>query len=262
MPKNNGGTPPVWVSQNFLTSRQTLRRLLRIAGLNQNDTVIEIGAGKGHITDLLLKNCGQVTAYEIDEKLCRSLRQKFSNAPNLTLKQQDFLSASLPRRQEYKIFANIPFHITTKIMKKLADCENPPTEAWLVMEKGAAKRFCGGRDESLYSLLLKPFFELKMVYHFQRTDFHPMPAADIVLLHMKRSAHPDVPDGQKRLYSQFIRRCLQDDGLKTLLTKKKYTRALSRAARTNDTTSGDTLYIQWLCLFRSYADQFGGKSRS
>jgi 23S rRNA (adenine-N6)-dimethyltransferase len=166
------------ISQNYLTSAKTIRRLLRLTSINGDDHILEIGAGKGHITRELVKVGRAVSAYEIDRKLYGKLKEKLGGASNLSIRRQDFLKAALPSGS-YKVFSNIPFCITSKIVRKLTTAGNPPREAWLVMEKGAAKRF---------SAQLKPRFEPKIVYYFVREDFHPAPGVDIVLLRLTKRA--------------------------------------------------------------------------
>lgn len=135
MPKNEYS-----VSQNFLTSSRTIRQLLSLTDLSAADTVLEIGAGKGHITRVLAERYSRVLTYEIDPLLSERLN---GNLPdNVRLYPVDFLWAPLPKGP-YKVFANIPFSITTDILRKLTEGPNPPLAAWLIMEKGAALRFCG-----------------------------------------------------------------------------------------------------------------------
>jgi len=228
--QNNGAGNALRCSQNFLTSGQVIRRIVSLANLRADDHVVEIGPGKGHITGALLPRCGQVTAVELDPVLCAYLQKKFAGAPNLRLVRGDFLALP-PPRGPYKVFANIPFNRTTDIVRKLALSSRPPEDAWLVVEKGAAKRFLGLPHESLASLSLKPWFEGEVLYHFRREDFHPMPAADAVLLHLKRRPAADLTPAQRGAWLRFT------------------------AARLPATR--DTLYIQWLCLFRRYWDRGG-----
>jgi len=228
--QNNNAGDALRFSQNFLTSGRVIRRIVSLANLNESDHVVEIGPGKGHITRELLARCGRVTAVELDPKLCGALRQKLSGAPGLRLVQGDFLANPLPRGP-YKVFANIPFGRTTDILRKLTQGPRPPAEMWLVIEKGAAKRFLGRPFESLASLSLKPWFEGEILYHFRREDFHPMPAADAVLLHLKRRPAADITPAQREAWMRFT------------------------AARLP--TTRDTLYVQWLCLFRRWWEKGG-----
>lgn len=76
-----------------------------------------------------------------------------------------FLKYSLPARGVYKVFSNIPYFITTQIVEKLTRVSNAPADIWLVMEKGAAKRFMGVPKETKKSLLLKVNWTVAIVYH-------------------------------------------------------------------------------------------------
>jgi 23S rRNA (adenine-N6)-dimethyltransferase len=255
--KQNKGGSPLSISQNFLTSGQTIRRLLRLSGLGKDDHIVEIGAGKGHITRELIKIGRFVSAYEPDGKLYKQLTEKLGGADNLALIKRDFLKTALPSG-EYKVFSNIPFSITSPIIRKLTASNNPPGEAWLVMEKGAAKRFCGTPRDTLASMLLKPFFDVKILYHFSRRDFHPMPGVDAVLLRMSKKKEPDVPAVQRKAFIRFMEQSVRY-GNRTTLTNKQITAALKAAGLPRVPESGNMLYVQWLCLFRCFRELYNGR---
>lgn len=248
---------PFSVSQNFLTSSKTIKRLLSLTSISSNDHIIEIGSGKGHITRELVKACRSVDSYEIDSRLYQYLQEKFVGENNLNIKHQDFLKAQLPKNQPYKVFSNIPFSITSEIMRKLTEASNPPTEIWLVMEKGAAKRFAGLPNDNLSSLSIKPFFDSEIKYHFSRQDFHPMPSVDTVLLHLTKKSVSDIPIAQKKEFIGFIQKGVKY-GIDALLTKKQIATALKLDNILHIQTSGTMLYVQWLCLFRCYRRFHGG----
>jgi 23S rRNA (adenine-N6)-dimethyltransferase len=255
VPKYNyaNHSSPVWVSQNFLTSSSVIKRIISLSSICQYDHVVEIGPGKGHITDRLINKCGKVTAIEIDRNLYGKLSEKFKDIPNLGLVCCDFLRWNLPKNP-YKVFANIPFNKTTDIIRKLTNSLNPPEEAWLVIEKGAAKRFMGRPSETIYSLSLKPFFDCEMKYYFRREDFHPAPSVDAVLFHLKRKPVPDIPWQERYSFSRFVKNCLsKPNGIYSALTKKQISVALRMAGLSGDISiSSEMLYVQWLCLFRCY----------
>ena len=251
MSKNQKRDISYSVSQNFLTSSKTIDRLIRIAGLQKNDTVLEIGAGKGHITKALSDACGKVISYEIDPRLYEGLKNRLQS--NVQLHYGDFLKCCLPS-ENYQVFANIPFSITTDIVRKLTTADPLPQGMWLIMEKGAAKRFCGMPKESLPSLLIKPWYETKIVYHFRREDFHPAPRVDVVMMEFRRKETADVLPMQRESYCQFLRHSLQYGifGKNALLTKKQIDTALKLEGLPKLKPSDDVLYIQWLCLFRCW----------
>ncbi|MCL2772726.1 MAG: rRNA adenine N(6)-methyltransferase family protein [Oscillospiraceae bacterium] len=242
---------PFSVSQNFLTSSKTIQRLLRRTSIGKDDFVIEIGCGRGHITKELVKVCCMVDGFEIDLKLYNQLLSKLGNAENLKLRHIDFLKAVLPEHKPYKVFSNIPFSITSDIIRKLTTTKNPPQEAWLVMEKGAAKRFTGCPNDTPASILIKPFFDMKIDYYFERQDFHPMPSVDIVLIHFIRKIQSDIPMAQQKDFAHFVEKSLRY-GIQSQLTKKQVSTALKLAKLPCIEKSGLMSYVQWLCLFRCY----------
>src|SRR5438874_12896804 len=95
-------------SQNFLKGRRLVDRLLDRSSIAATDLVLEIGPGRGRITERLIQRCRHVLAIEQDPRLAWMLRERLPGTPNLTLVEADFLATRLPR-QPYKVFANIPF---------------------------------------------------------------------------------------------------------------------------------------------------------
>ena len=241
-------------SQNFLTKRQLIRKILSLSSITPADTVLEIGAGKGHLTEALCQISGLVYSVEIDRKLYEHTCAKLSHLTNLKLVHGDFLKLPLPVRGDFKVFANIPYFITTQIMDRLTNASNPPAEIWLIMEKGAAMRFAGIPRETAKSLLLKVRWEPEILYHFRREDFHPMPSVHSVLLHLKRKAASDLPPGSILSFQKFVEYSMKYGlcGKRGLLTKRQVSTALKLAGLPPAHKDGITLYIQWLCLFRCY----------
>ncbi len=176
----------IYGSQNLLTSRRLLERIVRKSTITKNDIVLEIGTGKGHVTEVLCKRAKYVYSVEIDRKLFDHAKERLKKEGNVKMVLGDFLNYHLPDKKKYKVFANIPYYITTEIVKKLTEDAHPPSEMWLVMEKGAAKRFLGRPKETKYSFSLKGRWELDIVYYFSKEDFHPKPSVDSVLLHFQQ----------------------------------------------------------------------------
>lgn len=178
-------------AQNFLRSRALVERLLEQSSIGESDTVVEIGPGRGLITGLLASRCRHVVAIEKDPELARRLPDRVGRTPNILVFEGDFLQFPLPTTP-YKVFANIPFNITAAIVSKLTSGSSPPEHAYLVTQREAADKFLGWPRESLYAVLLKPWFEPTVLHHFRRTDFSPVPAVDVVLLSLARRRTPLV----------------------------------------------------------------------
>jgi 23S rRNA (adenine-N6)-dimethyltransferase len=164
-------------------------KLIERCQIGPEDIVYEIGPGRGVITEQLALLCKRVVAIEKDPALAAILRQRFINQPHVEIHTADFLDYPLPRKP-YRVFSNIPFNLTSAIVARLTNTDNPLLDAWLWMQKEAAEMYLGTRRESLRSILLKPWFELEIVHHFKRTDFFPVPQVDVVLLHVCKRASP------------------------------------------------------------------------
>lgn len=192
-------------SQNFLRNPKLVAKLIRLSSIGKNDTVLEVGPGKGNITQELLKVVRKVIAVELDEKLHFYLKNKFKSAKNLELIRDDFLSFRLPP-YPYKVFANIPFVITADTIKKLTSDENFQ-EGYLIVQKEAAKKFIGKPLDSknqMMSTLLKPWFDIDIFWKFNRSDFVPRPHVDAAMIQIKRVKNPLIEDKYKDLYEDFI----------------------------------------------------------
>lgn len=241
-------------SQNFITNRKLINKIINLSNINKEDTVIEIGTGKGHLTEGLCQKADFVCSIELDQKLYENTLTKLSHFSNLSLVHGDFLKYSLPAKGNYKVFSNIPYFITTQIIEKLTGAANPPSDIWLIMEKGAAKRFMGKPRETEKSLLLKVNWEMELLFHFRKEDFHPMPSVDSVLVHFSKKATPDLNKKEYYEFKKFVEYSLKYGiyGKRALLTKKQISAALKQAGLPYLPENGITLYIQWLCLFRCY----------
>lgn len=125
-------------SQNFITSKYHIEKIMNCISLDEKDNIFEIGAGKGHFTAELVKRCNFVTAIEIDSKLCEVTRNKLLNYPNYQIVNDDILKFTFPSHNPYKIFGNIPYNISTNIIRKIV-FESSATISYLIVEYGFAK---------------------------------------------------------------------------------------------------------------------------
>lgn len=191
-------------SQNYLVNNNLVKKLVE-SFIDKDDDVIEIGPGKGIITKELVKKSNSVIAIELDNKLYNVLNEdlKFDN---LRLINGNFLEQNISNIQKYKIFSNIPFQITSKIINKITNYQNHPIESLLIIQKEAAKKYMGlpyQKYESMRSLLLKPNFDMFIRYNFDKMDFHPIPDVDIVLFHIIEKK-PDFDNMDYINYRNFI----------------------------------------------------------
>lgn len=190
-------------SQNFLHNRGLVERIVDLAGIQRDDLVVEIGPGKGIITDALLRRSDRVLAIEKDVRYVEFLLRRYSGCPRVSVFAADALDFPMPATP-HKVFANIPYDITTAIVSKLTSGIAPPDDAFLIVQREAADRFCGRPAETLVSLGLKPWFTTQVMHAFARSDFRPTPAVDSLLLHIHRRADPIIPVEHRECYWDMV----------------------------------------------------------
>ncbi len=190
-------------SQNFLHSPRLVDRLLDRSGIGGDDLVVEVGPGRGAITERLARHCRQVLAVEKDPALVEGLRSRFAGSANVALFAADFLDFPL-QLTPYKVFANNPFNITAAIVGKLTSGTSPPVDAYLCVQRQAAERFLGLPRETLVAVLLKPWFEPAIVHRFRPTDFAPAPRVEVVLLRLRLREAPLVTPDETALFGDLV----------------------------------------------------------
>ena len=247
----------VLYSQNFLKDPCLVASLLDRVEISNNDVVYEIGPGKGIITQQLALRCKQVVAIEKDPHLATLLLQNFADWPNVTIHKGDFLQYRLPH-QPYKVFANIPFNITTAIVTRLTTADYPPEDAYLTMQKEAAQMFLGKPHESLRTILLKPWFEMAIVHNFERKDFIPAPRVDVVMLRLRKRGPPLVHNADKQRFRDFVVHTFTawqptiKITFKSIFTRQQLNYIKRGLGIELDVTPTSLFFEQWLNLFEYF----------
>ncbi len=191
-------------SQNFLKDAKFVSNLIDRTDLTRDDVVIEIGPGKGIITNQLARKVKKVIAVEYDPQLAKKLREQ-NTYQNIEVVQADFLSWNLPK-DKYQVFANIPFNMTADMVNKLLTAQNPPASTYLIMQDLAAERFIGVpvAVNSQVSILLQPFYEMGIVQKIDRRQFEPVPTINAVLAKFIKRKAPLVDPKLQQLYRDFV----------------------------------------------------------
>lgn len=180
------------LGQNFLKSGAILGKIVLGAELEPSDIVLEIGPGKGALTEKLLEKAQKVIAVEKDDALFAFLEEKFAKnikKGQLALINQDILEfrkAEMAFSQNYKIVANIPYNITGAILKKFLTSENQPKTMTLLVQKEVAQRIVANdKKESLLSISVKAYGSPKMLFKVPARFFSPAPKVDSAVIHIK-----------------------------------------------------------------------------
>jgi len=193
------------LSQNFLWNRELVSRLIRDSSISQNDVVLEIGAGNGIITEPLSNVCRRLTAIEVDEQFHFSLIKKFPVSQRFSLLNCNFLEYPLPLSEPFKIFSNIPFSITGEIVKKLMFSKKPPVDSYLVVQREAAAKFIVNKHRNtMLAILFYPWFNIRIVHEFEKTDFKPAPRINSCLMRLEKRSSPLLSESLESSYRDFI----------------------------------------------------------
>ncbi len=178
------------LGQNFLKSEKALNLMVSAGSIDNNDIVIEIGPGKGVLTEKLLEKAKKVVAIEKDRDLIEILEEKFKKEigdGKLEIINDDCLEFDPSKTKsfsgKYKIIANIPYYITGAIIRKFLESENQPETMVLLIQKEVAERIVT-RDnkESLLSLSVKAYGTPKYIDKVSKRYFTPSPKVDSAII--------------------------------------------------------------------------------
>ena len=195
-------------SQYFLRSPSLVKELIGHSLIRRTDTVIDIGAGSGIITSALATRCRNVIAYELDPRMLERLRENTADFANVRIINRDFLTDELPSG-EYKVFANIPFHLSSPILRKLTEATNPAQAIYLIVQKQFAKKLVMGDDHFTGQLgvMIAPLFAVRIRKPLRRTDYWPHPAVDTVLIELLFRDEPLIEPERMPVFRKFIADC-------------------------------------------------------
>ncbi len=180
---------PTKLGQNFLNSSSVVERIVKSAGLTLEDIVLEIGPGEGILTEVLAEQIKKIISIEIDENLISSLQNKFKNISNIEIIRDDILKINIPKLLknkhigEYKVIANIPYYITSKILRIFLESETTPDEMILMVQKEVAERITTQPGKmSKLAVSVQYYAEPKILFNVDRKNFNPVPKVDSAVI--------------------------------------------------------------------------------
>lgn len=198
-------------SQNFLRNPRLVKELIKNSLIKSDDIVIDIGAGSGVISSCLAEYCKKVISVEIESSVINILRKNMSQYKNVEIRNIDFLSMELPE-YPYKIFSNIPFHISSEIIRKITENSHPPEVAYLIVQKQLANKLIPDNDgfTSQLGAIIGPEFNVTIKRNLLRTDFYPRPNVDTSLIEIKKRQSPLINKKDIKNYKKFICDCFNN----------------------------------------------------
>lgn len=210
-----GVQPKQSLAQNFLLDPVHLMRIAAAAELVANDTVLEIGPGLGTLTGLLAAQAGRVIAVELDDRLIPLLQEQFANQPQVQIVHGDILelapdtlvqSAEPTSPVRYKVVANLPYYITSAVLRHLLEAAIQPTRIVVLVQKEVAERICAQPgDLSLLAVSVQYYAEPTLVHHVPAGAFYPPPKVDSAVLRLDVRPEPAVADVTPEAFFGIVR---------------------------------------------------------
>ncbi|MEZ0111900.1 23S rRNA (adenine-N6)-dimethyltransferase [Catenulispora sp. EB89] len=198
------------LGQNFLADPALIAAIQRLVRDETRGPIIELGAGDGALTGPLSRLNRPVTALEIDPRRVRRLQRHFGDdgVDSVDVRQADVLRHRFPAAP-HMIVGNVPFHLTTAIIRKLLS-ERGWSSAVLIVQWEVARRRAGVGGASMLTAAWWPWYDFRLVRRIPASAFRPVPSVDAGLLLMHRRAVPLV-DGRQG-YQAFVKQVFQAPG--------------------------------------------------
>ena len=200
-----GISPQKSLGQNFLVDHNALKKIVQEAGVAPGDDVLEIGAGVGNLTRMLAVQARSVTAVELDRKLLPVLAEVTHPFENVRIINEDILAVDtgdLFSDPDYLVVANIPYYITSAVIRHLLESAAKPARIALTIQREVAERIVS-RDEkmSLLSLSVQIYGSPRIAAHIPADCFYPPPKIDSSLLLIDVDRQPELaPEEISRLF--------------------------------------------------------------
>jgi len=256
------------LGQHFLTDRRVLQRILAAASLSSTDTVVEVGAGKGVLTQALAAAAGKVIAVEIDERLCAHLRSRLASCPNVEPVCADILALSpdelLARAQAsppYVVVANLPYYIASAVLRHLLESARPPARMIVMVQAEVAQSIAAppGRM-SLLSIGVQFYAQARVIFYVPPRAFHPPPKVRSAVIRLDVRPKPAVAVDDRQAFFHLVqagfaapRKQLRNALALGLGIDPAAARTLLDTANIDPSRRAQTLSLdEWGCLYRAW----------
>jgi 16S rRNA (adenine1518-N6/adenine1519-N6)-dimethyltransferase len=204
-----GLRPEKRLGQNFLIDSAALKDIVEAADIRSQDFVLEIGPGLGSLTRYLALKARQVVAVELDADLLPPLKQVLAPYSNITLVEGDILAldpSQLMDEPGYLVVANIPYYITSALIRHLLEARRMPRRLVLTVQREVANRICAQPgDMSLLGLSVQIYGHPTIAAQIPSGSFYPVPKIDSTVVRVDIYPQPAIPAGQIKRFFQLAK---------------------------------------------------------
>ena len=204
------GFPPVRKSlgQHFLADRKVLERIADAAAIAPTDTVIEIGPGRGALTDLLVEQAGRLIAIEYDRALAAQLRERYGSRQNIEIVQADVLTIRFADLVDgrYKLIGNVPYYITTPILFQALERPRPDLAIYLV-QREVADRLSASPGSGEYGALtvnVGAVADAETLFTVPAGAFRPPPKVESAVVRVTPKPTPLIAPEREEGFRAFV----------------------------------------------------------
>lgn len=205
-------TPKKSLGQHWLHDEATLNYICDVADISSDDTILEIGPGTGTLTAKLLDNGAKVVAVEKDKALAKNLPINVRGATShisqkLEVVQEDILQFDLGQLPTgYKVVANIPYYLTSNLLRVLSESANPPATAVLLVQKEVAQRIAAGPGQmSLLAVSIQLYYRPELGQVVPAKLFEPPPKVDSQVIILRRRQKPLFKDLDNQKFFRLVK---------------------------------------------------------
>ena len=176
--------PSKGLGQNFLIDKNILGKIITASDIKPTDTILEVGPGIGTLTQELAKTAKKVIAIEKDQTMIEILKETLLDFKNVEVIPGDILLNPKPYTlNPYKVVANIPYYLTSPLIRLLLEAENKPELIVLLLQKEVAQRICAKPgDMSLLAVSVQFYAEPKIISYVSKNSFYPAPKIDSAII--------------------------------------------------------------------------------
>ncbi|MEO8946648.1 MAG: 16S rRNA (adenine(1518)-N(6)/adenine(1519)-N(6))-dimethyltransferase RsmA [Gemmatimonadaceae bacterium] len=205
-----GGFPPTLkrLGQHFLADERALAHIVDTLAPTSQDTVLEIGAGRGALTDLLAQRAGRVVAVELDRALSVLLRDRFATTPSVEIVEADILKTDPGALggPGYLLVGNVPYYITTPILFHALACALPRRAVFLVQREVAARAMAdpGSKSYGALSVNLQVLAKVERVFDIPPGAFRPPPKVDSSVIRVTPFETAVLENGEQPRFRSFV----------------------------------------------------------
>ena len=244
------------LGQNFLISEKVREQIIEAGDITKEDVILEIGPGRGFLTERLVEEAGKVIAVEKDDFLAPEIQKLFPEAEVIHGDIRELTDDKLP--EKYKLIANIPYYITGEIIRTFLSRDKQPERLVLMVQKAVADRIIA-RDEkeSILSISVKAYGMPRIVTNVARGCFKPAPNVDSAVIAIEKVSKNFFDGFSEELFFNIVRagfsqkRKKLSNNLKQLFEADKIESALNKINADKNVRAEDLSLEEWGSLSRS-----------